>query len=152
MFKKIVVGVLILFVVCGVGIFLWAKAVLGGDGVRTQLAAQLSRALGERVVVGSVSASIYPRVTVTLGDVTIGDKGQVNVQSLDLGTDFRALLSRRIEHAAMHLNGARIALPLPKFAGLTNSGSSSGSSSAAVELVSIDTGRRAQVGCTCRSS
>jgi len=136
--KKILVGALILFVVCGVGIFFWAKAVLGGDGVRTQLAAQLSKALGEPVAIGSVSASIYPRITLTLGDVKIGDKEQVNVQSLDLGTDFGALLSRRIEHAAMHLNGARIALPLPKFAGLTNSGSGSGSSSPSIELVSID--------------
>jgi len=136
--KKIVLGVLMLFVVCGVGVFFWAKSVFGGDGVRTQLAAQLSKALGEPVTVGSVSASIYPRVTVTLGDVKIGDKGEINVQALDLGTDFRALLSRRIEHAAMHLNGARIALPLPKFAGLTSSGASSSGSSPSVQLVSID--------------
>jgi AsmA protein len=75
-------------------------------------------------------------VTVTLGDVTIGQPARATVTELHIATDFRALLSRRIEHATLRLAGARIELPLPPLA-LTSSPSPSGASSV-VEIVSID--------------
>src|SRR5262249_52366067 len=82
---------------------------------------------------------IYPRITVVLKDVTIGDAKQIVVQSLDVGTDFRAMLSRRIEHATVDLEHARISLPLPPLKLGSDAAPASGSSSAPVELVSIDT-------------
>ena len=51
-------------------------------------------------------------MTVKLGDVVIGKPAGVQIASLNLGTDFRALLSRRIEHASAKVEGARIQLPL----------------------------------------
>ncbi|HUR33591.1 MAG TPA: AsmA-like C-terminal region-containing protein [Vicinamibacterales bacterium] len=139
MIKKIALGLAIVVVVAGLGLFVWARSVLGTDAVRTALADQLSKALGQPVTVASVSASIYPRVTVRLEGVSIGKASEIAVRALDVGADFRALLSRRIEHATLHLNEARLVLPLPP---LTLSGGSApeggGPSGAPVELVSVD--------------
>jgi uncharacterized protein involved in outer membrane biogenesis len=97
----------------------------------------LSKALGQPVTVGSIAATIYPRVTVNLGQVSIGEPARIHVQTMHMGTDFGALLSRRIEHARLELSGARVELPLPAFS--IGSGSpSSSSSKAPVEIVSID--------------
>ena len=140
MVKKIVIGALVFVLVASVGLFFWARAVFTHDTVRTALANQLSQSLGQPVTVGSIGAAIYPRVTVNLGDVTIGQPPRIQVQTLHVGTDFRALLSRRIEHASMRLSGARVELPLPEFA-LTSStepGSPEPSGASPVEIVSID--------------
>jgi uncharacterized protein involved in outer membrane biogenesis len=138
MAKKIAIGVAVLVLVSGLGLYLWASSVFGQDTVRVAIAAQISDALGQPVTIGSIGAGIYPRVTLRLGDVTIGEPARIRVRALDVGTDFRALLSRSIEHADLHLNGARIELPLPPLA-LGSGGSAGGSSSSApVRLVSID--------------
>lgn len=138
MVRKIAVAVVVLVLVLGLGLFFWARSVLGQDGVRNALADQLSKALGQPVKVAGVSATIYPRVTVTLTGVTIGEPERIRVAALDVGTDFRALLSRRIEHAALHLNGARIELPLPPMTLGSADSSSTSDSAAPVQLVSID--------------
>ena len=136
MLKKTLVGVAALLLVLSFGLFFWVRSVFTEDTVRVALAGQLSRALGQPVTVGSIGATIYPRVTVNLGQVTIGDPARIQVQTLRVGTDFRALLSRRIEHATLNLSGAHIELPLPPFS--VGSGSSSGSSGSPVEIVSVD--------------
>jgi uncharacterized protein involved in outer membrane biogenesis len=142
--KKILLGGLVVVVALLVGVSLWARSVLGGDTVRTALAAQLAEAIGQPVAIGGVRAGVYPRVTVSLADVRIGEPAAVQVDALHVGADFGALLSRRIEHASLRLSGARITLPLPP---LTVSRSPTAeaadadapaSSSPAVELVSID--------------
>ncbi|HEV2984484.1 MAG TPA: AsmA-like C-terminal region-containing protein, partial [Vicinamibacterales bacterium] len=94
-------------------------------------------ALGQPVKVGSIGATIYPRVTVNLGQVSIGEPARIQVQALHVGADFGALLSRHIEHARLELTGARVELPLPAFS--IGSGSTSGpSSKPPVDIVSID--------------
>jgi uncharacterized protein involved in outer membrane biogenesis len=140
MVKKVLIAGLAVVLVLGIGLFVWARAVLGRDTVRTVLAAQLTKSLGQPVTVGSVAATIYPRVTVRLGDVSIGAPARITVGSLDVGTDLRALLSRRIEHASLRLSGARIELPLPDFTiapspAPQEAASESGSP---VEIVSVD--------------
>jgi uncharacterized protein involved in outer membrane biogenesis len=138
MLKKALVGGGLLVAVLSIGLFFWARAVFAHDMVRNALAAQLSTALGQPVTVGNIGAGIYPRVTVNLGNVAIGNPARIRVQTLHVGTDFWALISRRIEHARLDLSGARVELPLPAF-------SIGGSGSAAepttkppVEIVSID--------------
>lgn len=139
MLKKILIGGLIAVVLLFAGAFFWAKSVLTGDAVRSALAAQVENAIGQPVTIGSIDATITPRVSVTLGDVKIGPPNKVTVGELHVGTDFGALLSRKIEHASLKLTGARIELPLPEFK-IANSAAGTGTETSAppVELVSID--------------
>lgn len=137
MAKKVVIGVLILLVIAG-GAAMWARSLFGTDLVKNALASQLSKALGQPVTIDSVSASIYPRVTIALTGISIGDNGRIKLKSLDVGTAFGALLSRRIEHATLKLADARLELPLPPLAILSSQGSSGSSEGGPVQLVSID--------------
>ena len=137
MLKRVLLGAFVLFVLLSIGLFLWARAVFTRDAVRTALAEQLAKALGQPVSVATIATTIYPRVTVNLGHVTIGEPARIQVKTLHVGADFGALLSRRIEHARLELSGAHLELPLPAFA--IGSGSTAGSSSKPpVEIVSID--------------
>lgn len=138
MIKRIVLAVVVVLLVAGVGLFFWARAILSTDAVRTALADQLTKALGQPVSVEGVKTGIYPRVTLTLTGVSIGQPVRITVASLDVGTDFMALLSRRIEHAALHVNEAKFQLPLPPL-NISGTSSPAGSSpSAPVTLVSVD--------------
>jgi uncharacterized protein involved in outer membrane biogenesis len=135
--KKIAIAVFVGLVLGIVGLALWARSVLTGDNVRTAIAAQVSEALGQPVTIGGIGASIYPRVMVDLTDVAIGRPARIRLQSLHLGTDFRALVSRRIEQAKVKATGARIELPLLTFTVGGSAGASAGSAPP-VEIVSIE--------------
>ncbi len=137
--RAILIGVLVAIVVIGGGLFLWARSVLAQDSVRTALAAELSSALGQPVTVGSISAGLYPRVTVNLGEVAIGQPPRVQVRTLSLGTGLGALLSRRIEQASVHLEGAKIDLPLPSFNTASAPAGGAGNAAPVVDIVSVDT-------------
>ncbi|HEV3061213.1 MAG TPA: AsmA-like C-terminal region-containing protein [Vicinamibacterales bacterium] len=139
MLKKALIGVLGVLLVGSIVLFLWARSVLAHDGVRTEIAGRLSQALGQPVSIGGIGASIYPRVTVNLDNLSIGPQANIRVGTLGIGTDFRALLSRRIEHGSMRLTGARIQLPLPVFASPSPADAPPPATRAApVEIVSID--------------
>lgn len=136
--KKVALGVVVLFLVVGLGLFVWARSVLSTDTVRNALAAQLSTSLGQPVTVDAVSATIYPRITVQLKGVAIGKSGEIKLDALDVGADFRALLSRRIEAAALHIDGATLNLPLPPFAFTETPADAPDAANAPVQLGSID--------------
>ncbi len=139
MIKKVVLGLVVLILLTGLGLFVWARSVLTTDTVRNALAAQMSTTLGQPVTVEAVSATIFPRVTVQLKGVAIGRDGAIKVDTLDVGSDLRALLSRRIEAAALHIDGATLNLPLPPFAlGAAPADAPATESSAPVQLGSID--------------
>ncbi len=136
--KKILLGlagVVLLLLLSG---FLWARSILTSDAVRARLADQISQTLGHPVVVGSMAVSIYPRLGVTLRDVSIGETTFVTVRSLNVATDFAAILSRRIEHATVRLNGARITLPLPPLSIMASAPAHDVDAEPAVEITSID--------------
>jgi uncharacterized protein involved in outer membrane biogenesis len=134
--RKILVGVCLAVAALAAGLFLWVRAVFTDDLVRSALASQLSSALGQPVTIGGISAGLYPRVTVNLKDVAIGEPARIRVRTLHVGASLGALFSRRIEHARLELADARIELPLPAFAFSSDSPATSGS--APVELVSVD--------------
>src|SRR5262245_30011426 len=115
MLKNIAIAVVAVLLVGSLGLFFWARSVFTQDTVRAALADRLTQTLGQPVAIGGIGASIYPRVAVDLNSVTVGPQSNIRVGELRIGTDFRALLSRRIEHGSMRLTGARIQLPLPAF-------------------------------------
>lgn len=137
--KRLLIAVVVLAAVGAGGLYFWARAVLGGDAVRAGVEAQLQETLGQPVTVAAATAGIWPRVTLTLRDVVIGKPARITVSRLHLGTSLGALLSRRIEGAAVALDGARVELPLPA---VTLSSSAPGGSATdlepPVEIVSID--------------
>ena len=136
MSRKVLAAVCLAVAALAGGLFLWVRAVFTGDVVRSALASQLSSALGQPVSIGGIGAGLYPRVTVNLKDVAIGEPARIRVRTLHVGANLGALLSRRIEHARLELTDARIQLPLPPFAFASAAPSTSGS--APVELVSVD--------------
>ena len=101
MSRKVLLGACLLMLALTTVLFLWVRAVFTEDTVRTALAQQLSNALGQPVTVGGISAGIYPRVTVNLKDVTIGEPIRIRVRTLHVGASLGALFSRRIEHARL---------------------------------------------------
>jgi uncharacterized protein involved in outer membrane biogenesis len=135
--NKILVGIVVGVLLVSVGLFFWVRSVFTHDSVRAAFAVQLSKSFGQPVAVGGIGAGIYPRVTVNLTDVTIGEPARIRVETLHIGTDLRALLSRRIEHATLRFSGARVELPLPDFA-IASTAAGGDSSRVPVELVSID--------------
>jgi uncharacterized protein involved in outer membrane biogenesis len=141
MLKKALAGIGVVMLLAVVALFFFARSILASDTVRAALAEQLSSAIGQPVSIASIDATIFPRITVNLGGVGIGQPVRIQAQTLHVGADFRALLSRRIEHASLRLDGARIELPLPALAPAgaeTTPASPDASGGSAVEIVSID--------------
>ena len=141
MVKKIVAAVAAVTVIAVIGAIVWAQSILATDTVRTAIAGQVAKAIGQPVAIGGIGASIFPRVTINLEQVTVGEPARIQVATIHVGTNFGALLSRRIEHGALRLSGAKIEMPLPSFGG--SPGSEAGSDGASgggapVEIVSID--------------
>lgn len=139
MVKKVAAVFAVVLVLGGVGGYVWARSVFGTDVVKQALAAQLSQTLGQPVTIDTVAASIYPRVTIALGGVSIGAQRQITIQSLDVGTALGALLSRRIEHASLRVGNAHVELPLPDLhLGSDSSTTPTSEASSPVTLVSVD--------------
>jgi uncharacterized protein involved in outer membrane biogenesis len=115
--RNIVAGAVVALLLIAIGMFVWARSILATDSVRNAIAAQLSEAIGQPVAIGGIGVTIFPRVTVNLEQVTIGQPPRIQVDTLQVGTGVRALLSRRIERGALRLSGARIELPLPPLGG-----------------------------------
>lgn len=138
MLKK---GILVVVAIALVGLgsaYLWANAVLSGDTVRGALAAQIAKAVGQPVAIGKLSASVFPRVSVNLGNVAIGEPARLRLAELKIATSLGALLSRRIEHATVRLDGARIDLPLPPLGAEAPASGEPAAGPGLIQLVSID--------------
>ena len=113
MLKKLVLVLFVLVLAGAAVIYFRAQAIFSSDLVRTSVESQLTRALGQPVSIGSIGASLTPRLTMAAGNVRIGADDAIVVEQLDVGTSLGALLSRRIERATLVVDGARITLPLP---------------------------------------
>ena len=138
--KKVVLGLALILILGFVAVAVMARSVLTGENVRAAVASQLASAIGQPVTIGGLGASIYPRVAMDLTDVTIGQPASIQLQKAHVGTNLRALLSRRVEHAAVRVDGALIRLPLPSFAVGTAPAADEQPSTAKppVEIASID--------------
>lgn len=138
MIKKLLAGAILLLAVIAIGLFVWVRSLFANDTVRLALAEQLSKSLGQPVKVGGITVGIYPRVAVNLRDVAIGEPARIQTGSLKLGAALGALLSRRLEHATIELDGARVELPLPAFAVADAAPASTPGSKPPIDIVSVD--------------
>lgn len=121
-------------VLTAIGLSVWARTILSTDVVRETVERQLTLALGQPVAIAGISAGILPRVTMTLRDVRIGAAATIVAKEIAFGTSVRAVLSRRLEHATLHVRGAHVTLPLPRFA----FGSTEDGRAAPIRIVSVD--------------
>jgi uncharacterized protein involved in outer membrane biogenesis len=136
--KRLVLVAVALVMLAGVGLALLARYVFTGPNVRAAVEAQVSAALGQPVTIGGLGASVYPRVTMDLTDVAIGHPARIQLAAVHLGTGLRALISRRVEHADVRVEGARLTLPLPSLGASGRAARPAGEGKLPVEIVSID--------------
>ena len=135
----VVTGVVVV-ALCAVAFMYWF---FSGDGLRRAIELQTTAFLGQPVKVGRARAGLLPRTAIHLSDVRIGEPARVTLADVDVSTDFRGLLSRRIEDATITIANSRVEMPLPfsiPSAGESDgAASSSDASSGVVEIVSIRT-------------
>src|SRR4051812_23684232 len=90
-----------LILVLAVGVFLFARGVVGNDTLRRTLEQRLSAGLGQPVTIGRLGASFVPRVALDLQDITIGQPAGATIAELSIATGLRGLFSRRVEDAEL---------------------------------------------------
>jgi uncharacterized protein involved in outer membrane biogenesis len=136
--RKIAIGVLVVLLLMWLVGFFWVRSMFARDAVRAALASQISSAIGQPVSIDSIGVSIFPRIAVRLSGVSIGRPPRIQAKSLRLATDFGALLSRKIVHGTVHLDGARVEFPLPPFGSTSASTPEQHGRAWPLEIVSID--------------
>jgi uncharacterized protein involved in outer membrane biogenesis len=97
------------FLVATLGIY-WF---FSGDGMRRALEQQATAWLGQRVTIKAARGQIFPRPGIGLRGVDVGDPVRLTLATVDLSTDLRALLKRRIEDASLVIADSTIQMPLP---------------------------------------
>jgi hypothetical protein len=123
-----------LVIVATVGLY-WF---FSGDGMRRALERQGTLHLGQPVRITAARGQIFPRPGIELSGVEVGEPVSLTLSSVELSTDLRALLNRRIENATVVISESTIQMPLA-FALPSESSSSTGAADArdGIELVSI---------------
>lgn len=94
-----------------IAVYVFARAVLGADLVRTTVENQLAARLGQPVHIKSAGAALFPRVALELRDVTIGSPPIIEAGRARVVTGLRGLFSRRIADAELIVSKGRIELP-----------------------------------------
>ncbi len=142
--RKLLLYLVIAVVVVAVSATAFVYWFFSGDGLRRAIEQQATAWLGQPVRIGRARAAILPRTAIFLSDVRIGEPARVTLADVNVSTDFRELLSRRIQDAAITIANSRIEMPLPftipasgdEGTPVDTSGSAS---NRAVEIVSIQT-------------
>jgi uncharacterized protein involved in outer membrane biogenesis len=121
----LIVAVTVLALLVAAGVL--ARRLLDPDTVRASLEQQASAVTGHPVTVAGIDWAVSMRPRLVLTGVQIGDPPAITVDSLELTTGLRALLSKRVSGASIVVTGSQIALPLPITLG-PNPGTSSAAS------------------------
>jgi uncharacterized protein involved in outer membrane biogenesis len=115
-----------------------------GDGMRRALEQQATARLGQPVKIKAARGQIFPRPGIGLHDVEVGEPARLTLSNVDVSTDLRALLSRRIEDARIVISDTTIQMPLPfalpddeSSAEGAGAGGGSSETSGGIRLVSI---------------
>ena len=110
--RRVAAALLVLIVLAAVALVLFARGAIGGDAVRRALEQQLSARLGEPVAIGSLGSSFFPRVTLDLHDIAIGQPVTATIAEVSIATGLRGLLSKRVEDAEMIVSNSRLTVPM----------------------------------------
>ncbi len=127
-------AVVVVVLVAAIGMYVF----FSGDGMRRALEQQASSWLGQPVRIKAARGQLFPRPGIGLSGIEVGEPVQLTLASVDLSTDLRALLSRRIEDARVVISDSTIQMPLtlalPEESGSTTA---EAGASGGVEVVSI---------------
>jgi hypothetical protein len=140
MIRKLLAVVAVLMVLAAIAVVLVARGVIGGDTLRRALESQLSTRVGEPVKIGTLGASFFPRVTVDLHEVSVGQPPRATIAQISIATGLRGLLSRRVEGAEVIVSNSRV--PVGTVLGIAAAAASSGGSDGAgggLTIVSVRT-------------
>jgi hypothetical protein len=88
------------------------RRLVSPEAIRAAVERQATAALGQPVKVGGVDWAVSARPRIVLTGVQVGAPAAITVNRVELTTGLRALLSRRVEHAALAISGSRLVLPL----------------------------------------
>jgi uncharacterized protein involved in outer membrane biogenesis len=129
------VSIVVLLLAAAAGV-LW---LFSGDGMRLAIESQATSWVGQPVRIGGARGQIFPRIGIRLRDVRIGEPARVTLSGVQVSTDLRALLNRRIEDARIVISDSRLEMPIPFGipVGSGSSGKSEGASQTQVRFVSI---------------
>ena len=86
---------------------------LSGVSVRVALEQRATAWLGQPVRIGRVTVRFLPRAGLRLDDVRVGEPVRLTLARVDLSTDVRSLMARRIEDGELVVSGSRVDMPLP---------------------------------------
>src|SRR5262245_43909159 len=103
------VSIVVLLLAAAAGVF-W---LFSGDGMRLAIESQATSWLGQPVRIGGARGQIFPRIGIRLRDVRIGEPARVTLSGVQVSTDLRALLNRRIENARIVISDSRLEMPIP---------------------------------------
>lgn len=93
------------------GLAVAVRMLMDPERVRSTIAAQASAALGMPVSLQAASVSIWPRPRVTLSGLKVGEPASLTLNTIEVATALRALLSRRIEDAELTIADSTADLP-----------------------------------------
>ncbi len=136
MLRRVVIGIVALLVVAGAAIAALVYWLLAGDGTRLTLERQATAFLGQPVHIETARAQVLPRIGIRLRNVRVGEPARVTLADVDVSASLRALLSRRLDEADIHIANSRIEMPLP-FEIPTAREPATDASTPALEVVSI---------------
>jgi uncharacterized protein involved in outer membrane biogenesis len=103
-------GLLVLVVALGASVLYWF---FSGDSVRIALEQQATAWLGQPVRIGRAAVTFLPRPALRLDEVRIGEPARLTLARVDLSTNLRSLMARRIEDGEVIVSGSRVEMPLP---------------------------------------
>ena len=109
--KRLLLIGLALVLVLLVGLAVAVRMLMDPERVRSTIAAQASAAIGMPVTLQAAAVSIWPRPRVTLSGLKVGEPASLTLETIEVATALRALLSRRIENAELTIADSTIDLP-----------------------------------------
>ena len=108
--KLLLIGLAVVLIVI-VGLAVAVRMLIDPERVRSTIAAQASATLGMPVSLQAASVSIWPRPRVTLSGLKVGEPASLTLNTIEVATALRALLSRRIEHAELTIADSTADVP-----------------------------------------